>query len=274
MHEVDAAAQKPRWSLPRLQLFEFNDLAWVGADLRDTIVESLGRGLRWGRTLHGLVEPFSRFLEAAGTRRVLDLCAGAGGPAEILVDELSRAGLAPPELLLTDLFPRRSAWERIAARAPTIQGHAEPVDATRIPRELGAGRARVILNAFHHFPPPLASTILLDAMDARAPIWISESFARDPRGFLPFAPFGAAALLANPVLTPEPTVGKAALSWGLLPLSLAVGAWDGVVSTLRVYEHTDLLRMVRDRGRAYTWHAGSYRYPLGGEGHWFWGVPT
>jgi SAM-dependent methyltransferase len=260
-------------ALPRLQLFEFNDLEWVGADLRDTIVESLGRGLRWGRTLTGLVEPFSEFLEAAGTDRVLDLCAGSGGPAEILAAELRRAGRPVPEVLLTDLFPRERAWARLEAEEPRIRGHLEPVDATAIPGELGAGRARAIINAFHHFPPAVAGDILSDAMRARAPIWVSEPFERNPLMFLAFAPFGLAALLANPVFTPERTVGKAVLSWGVLPLTLAVSGWDGVVSTLRAYEHDDLMGMVGAHAADYRWVHGHYRYPLGGRGYYFYGVP-
>lgn len=261
-------------ALPRLQLFEFNDLHWVGTDVRDTIVESLGRGLRWGRTLTGLVEPFSEFLAAAGTEQVLDLCAGAGGPAEILAAEMKRAGRAVPDILLTDLFPRERAWARLTAREPRVRAHLEPVDATAIPRELGAGRARAIINAFHHFPPALAREILADAMRARAPIWISEPFERNPLMFLSFAPFGLAALLANPLLTPERTLGKAVLSWGLLPLTLAASGWDGVVSTLRAYERDELMAMVGSRAEEYRWAHGHYRYPLGGRGYYFYGVPV
>ncbi|HEY6559101.1 MAG TPA: class I SAM-dependent methyltransferase [Polyangiaceae bacterium] len=261
-------------TLRRQQLFEFNDLTWIGSDVRDTIVETLGRGMRWGRTLTGLVQPFADFLQAAGTDRVLDVCAGSGGPAQLLVDEFRRAGREPPELLLSDLYPREQAWRRLAAADPRIVAHANPVDATAIPAEMGAGRARAIINAFHHFPPSLAARILADAVRCRAPIWISEPFERNPLQFLPFVPFGLAALLANPLLTPERTVGKAVLSWGLLPLTVGMGAWDGFVSTLRVYEERELLEIVRPLAADYRWHFGTYRYAFGGKGYYFWGTPS
>jgi len=259
--------------LPRLQLFEFNDLPWVGADLRDTIVESLSRGLRWGRTLTGMVDPFGRFLAMAGTHEVLDLCSGAGGPAGIIVEEFRRAGQLPPEMLLTDLYPRERAWQRLSAQEPAITAHFAPVDATAIPEQLGAGRARAIINAFHHFPPALATRILEDAVRARAPIWVSEPFEREPLKFLSFAPFGLAALLANPLLTPERTLGKTVLSWGITPVTLAIGAWDGFVSTFRAYTEDDLRGMVGPLGSGYRWEFGTYRYALGGEGYYFFGLP-
>ena len=56
--------------------------------------------------LRGLVGPFQRFLERSGAHEVLDLCAGAGGPARILAEEIARAGRAPPRFILTDLYPR------------------------------------------------------------------------------------------------------------------------------------------------------------------------
>ncbi|MBK7581253.1 MAG: class I SAM-dependent methyltransferase [Myxococcales bacterium] len=260
--------------LPRLQLFEFNDLDWVGSDVRDTVVESLSRGLSWGRTLTGMVEPFAEFLDAAGTERVIDLCAGAGGPAEIVVNEFRRVGREPPELLLTDLYPRERAWARVTAREPKIQAHYTALDATAIPAETSHGRARAIINAFHHFPPELAREILADAVRSRASIWVSEAFDRNPLQFLAFAPFGLAALLANPVLTPERTLGKTVLAWGVTPLTLGISAWDGFVSTLRVYEEGELREMVEPFGADYRWEFGTYRYALGGKGYFFWGAPT
>ena len=259
--------------LRRFQLFEFNDLAWVGSDVRDTVVESLGRGLRWGRTLTGLVQPFADFLQAAGTERVLDLCSGSGEPAHILIDEFRRARRQPPQFLLTDLYPRERAWKRSMATEPSVTAHLQPVDATAIPAELGAGRARTIINAFHHFPPSLAARVLADAMRARAPFWVSEPFDRNPLQFLAFSPFGLAALLANPLLTPERTLGKAVLSWGVLPLTLGLSAWDGFVSTLRVYEEAELRAMVQPLASEYRFCHGTYRYALGGQGYYFWGVP-
>src|SRR3954454_22361561 len=97
--------------LPRLQLFEFNDLGFMPAAVRDTIVESLSRTLTWGRMLRGLVAPFAEFLAAAGVTEVLDVGAGAGGPASILTRELAAAGQTPPRFLLTDLHPRVAAWQ-------------------------------------------------------------------------------------------------------------------------------------------------------------------
>lgn len=259
--------------LPRLQLFEFNDSHWAGSALRDGIVETLGRSLRWGRMLRGLVEPCGRFLEQAETTDVLDLCAGTGAPAQVLCEEVERAGRALPRILLTDLFPRTAAWQQLcAARPGMLSFHAQPVDATRIPEALARGRARTIINAFHHFPPALAARILQHAVASRAPIFLSEAFHRNPLGFASFAPVGAAALLANPLLASDQRLAKAALTW-LSPVTLTAGVWDGIVSTLRVYTEAELRAMSEPLGGGYTWVFESYRAPFGGKGYVYFGVP-
>lgn len=259
--------------LPRLQLFEFNDLAATPAALRDTIVESLSRALDWGRMLEGLVAPLSEFLAAAGATEILDLCAGAGGPARILATELERAAMTPPKIVLTDLFPRLEAWEPLAAAHPrTIDFVAEPVDATAIPPALGDGRVRTVINAFHHFPPALARAILEDAVAASRGIFISEAFGRNPLHFLSFGPAGLAALAATPWLSRKDRVAKAAFTW-LSPIALLAGTWDGLVSTMRIYTEADLRAMVAPFGSHWRWTAGTYRYWPAGTGHYFYGVP-
>ena len=70
----------------------------------------------------------------------------------------------------------------------------EPVDATNIPPELSDGRARAIINALHHFRPELVQAMLADAVAGGVGIFIAEGFARNPLGFLPFAPVGLPAL--------------------------------------------------------------------------------
>lgn len=257
----------------RAQLFEWNGQAWIPAALRDSIVESLSRTLSWGKMMRGLVGPFRAFLDRAGTRDVLDLCAGAGAPAAILAAEFRGAGLAPPRFVLTDLFPRLPAWHRLRAVDPeAIDLSGEPVDATCIPPALTEGRARVVINALHHFPPPLARSILLDAISSRAPIFVSEAFDRNPLRFLAFAPVGIPAALANPLLSPERRLEKALYTW-LTPAVLAASAWDGVVSTLRIYRPEDVRQMVGRAGDQYEWTFGTYRYPPLATGHYFHGVP-
>jgi hypothetical protein len=238
--------------LPRAHLFEFNDRDWVPESLRDTIVETLSRSLHWGGFLRPLAPVIDRFLLASGTREVLDLCAGAAGPALILSDEAERSGLSPPRFLLTDLFPRVRIWTQAKRQRPeSIDFIAEPVDATRIPASLSEGRARVIVNAFHHFEPDLARAILRNAVDSRAPIFISECFERDPRGALPLIPIGIPSLLATPLLSPRDRLAKAAWTW-LTPIGLAAGSWDAIVS---------------------EWTYGTYDYPFGGRGCYFQGLP-
>jgi polyphosphate kinase 2 len=260
--------------LPRAHLFEFNDRDWVPASLRDTIVETLSRSLDWGGFLRPLVPVIDNFLSAAGTRDVLDLCAGAAGPALILSHEAERLGISPPRFLITDLFPRVPIWTHARAQRPdSIDFVAEPVDATRIPASLSEGRARVMVNAFHHFQPDLAGAILRDAVDSQAPIFISESFERDPRGALPLIPVGIPSLFATPLLSPRDRLAKAAWTW-LTPIGLAAGAWDAIISTLRIYSQQDLRELVAPFGQGYDWTYGTYDYAFGGRGCYFQGVPA
>jgi hypothetical protein len=260
--------------LPRLHLFEFNDLASTPAPLRDTIVEALSRALDWGRMLEGLVAPISEFLAASGADEILDLCAGAGGPARILAGELERGlGADAPRIVLTDLFPRLEAWEDVVAERRTIDFVAEPVDATRIPEHLGEGRVRTVINAFHHFPPPLARAILEDAVASSRGIFISESFGRNPLQFLSFGPAGLAALAATPLLSRKDRAAKALLTY-FSPIALALGMWDGLVSTMRIYTEDDLRAMVAPFGAHWRWVAGTYHYWPGGTGHYFYGIPA
>jgi hypothetical protein len=259
--------------LPRIQAFELNDSSWAPAALRDTVIESLSRTLAWGRILRGLVAPFEDFLAASGTNEVLDIASGAGGPAKILVREILAAGRKPPHFLLTDLAPQREAWEQAVAELPDVLDfEPSPVDATRIPERLARGRARVIINAFHHFPPELARGILEDAVRARAPIFIAEGFERNPLRFVPFVPAGLLALAVNPWLSGRDRLAKAFFTYAT-PIAALASVFDGFVSTLRVYSREDLEAMVAPFGATYAWTWGTYDFAPGGRGTYFHGVP-
>jgi polyphosphate kinase 2 len=192
----------------------------------------------------------------------------------ILSQEAERLGVRQPRFLITDLFPRVPIWTEARARRPDhIDFIAEPVDATRIPSSISDGRARVMVNAFHHFEPERAGAILRDAVESDAPIFIAESFERDPRGALPLIPIGIPSLFATPLLSPRDRLAKAAWTW-LTPIGLAAGAWDALVSTMRIYSQDDLRALVSPFGRGYDWTYGTYEYAFGGRGCYFQGVPS
>ncbi len=255
-------------ALPRLQLFEFNDAAWAPAVLRDTLVEALSRAIRWGSLMDGLVAPLARCLDAAGTSKVLDLAAGAGGPAAILSEAMAKRG-HDVHFLMSDLFPNVAQWE--ALRSERLDFVREPVDATNISPTLGEGRVRVIINALHHFPPELARQALRGACENAPGVFIAEGLVRNPLSFAAMAPVGLAALMATPVLAKDRHLSRALISW-LSPVALAAAAWDGTVSSMRSYEPSELQEMVAGL-EGWTWTSGQYAHSRGfGTGSWFSGT--
>jgi hypothetical protein len=258
--------------MTRIQSFEFNDAPWAPAALRETIVEALSRALEWGGVVRALAPPFRDFLQRTGADEVLDLCSGAGGPAAILAGELARNGERAPRFLLTDLQPHPETWTRLRDAHPgVIDFVPQPVDATRIPPHLGGQRARVIINALHHFPPHLAGAILLGACAGAPGVFVAESFERNPLRLAPLAPAGLPALFATPLLSPRRRLQKALLTW-FTPIVAAASLWDGVISTLRVYNERELREMVAPAGNAFEWTWGTYSFPVFGRGYYFHGV--
>lgn len=224
--------------------------------VRDTLVDSLSRAIRWGGLLDGIIEPLRECLAVAGSRSVLDLCAGAGGPAAVL-----SSAMPDVHFLVSDLFPQVEAWKQ-----QHLDFIAEPVDATNVPT--APGHVRLIVNALHHFPPGLARDVLRGLCAGDSPgVFIAEGLVRNPLSFIAMSPVGLASLLATPLLAPK----RRALATAMLPLSLAASAWDGTVSSLRVYTAEELHGMVAELP-GWEWKSGEYEHSAGfGRGSWFWG---
>lgn len=256
--------------MPRLQLFEFNDAPWAPVALRETIVEALSNTLRWGHMLDGLVAPLARCLQSAGTTKILDLCSGAGAPADVLCTAMVKRS-HDVNFLMSDLFPATDKWEQLTAANRRLSFVREPVDATRIPSELGKGRVRVIINALHHFPPNVAREVLRGACHDAPGVFIAEGLVRNPLSFAAMAPVGLLALLATPALANDKLLQRAALTW-FSPIALAAAVWDGTVSSMRTYLPEELREMTWDLD-GWTWTSGEYSHSRGlGRGNWFSGA--
>jgi hypothetical protein len=257
--------------LPRARLFEFTDSAWAPPSLREFIVESITRSIDWGRSLAGLVTPFEHFVAAAQAREVLDLGAGLGGPARALTRAIRRAGRVPPRFILTDLHPSLAAWQELCERHRDLTFEPRPIDATRIPPAVAQGRARTVINALHHFPPELAQRLFADAVATSSGIFIAEPFDRNPLRLLPLTLTALASFLLTPFLTSHKRLQK--MLWILSLLGPLASLWDGIVSTLRVYDEGELRNMVAPFGDRYIWTFGHHHFGIGGRGYYFWGVP-
>lgn len=260
-------------TLRRRHLFEFNDTPGVPDFVRDTVIESLSRTISWGRVLRDLVHPFTTFVRDVGATEVLDIGAGAGGPAAIFVEEMLAAGVEPPRFILTDIHPHLETWEALKRKHPKhIDYVPHSVDGGAIPPELARGRVTSIINVLHHFRPPLARTILHASLEASAGLFVIEGFERTPLGFGAFVPVGLPALLLNPLLSPRANLAKAAITY-LTPFAIAISIWDGLVSTLRVYTEDELRQMVAPLAERVAFEYGTYAIGALGHGYYFTGAP-
>ena len=261
----------------REHLFEFEDLPWFPAVLRDGVTSfltGLHRLLRTDEPLAGLLH---RALEAGrayerGRRRgheaggaeeeIVDLASGAGGPLPDVVRRLREEHGRRVHATLTDLRPNpRAAAALRATDDPAVRYLREPVDAARPPDDL-EGSARTIVASLHHLPPSAARRALHDARRSRTPIVVLELAhqLRPTSSALLVLP--AAALLVL-VLTPflRPSWPQLLFTY-LVPVLPVVIAWDGAVSMLRIYSRRELRAMldgVDDPG--YAWEMGSIRPP-------------
>src|SRR5262249_390960 len=110
--------------------------------------------------------------------RILDLGSGAGGPWLGLQPLLHQLGIDVP-VCLSDHDPNIEALERARRLSRNaITYHPEPVDATRVPRELTGFPA--MFSAFHPLRPEQARAVLADAVARQEGIGVFECADRRP----------------------------------------------------------------------------------------------
>jgi hypothetical protein len=238
--------------MKRLHLFEFNDQAWVPAWFRECETDYLHTVLERMHSFDHVVPLLSALVRDSGNARIVDLCSGGGGPMISLQRLLSRELGRELPVVLTDLFPSGSGRRRIAGHAG-LSYLEKPVDATRVPPNLGG--TRTLFDGLHHFRPDDAGRILEDAARARAPIGAFEISRRQALPLLTSPLILLAVLLVTPIIRP--------FSWRrlvftyLVPLLPLAIWWDGVVSNLRAYSVGELQELTRGLNRPeYAFEAG------------------
>lgn len=224
--------------IPRLQLFEIEDQTWCPDWLRQAMTGYLQTINRTMKPYAGAAPVLTGLLERSGTRRIVDLCSGAGGPWPELLADL-RAALPELEVCCSDLYPN-SATAKAFEAIDGISYRSEPTSARDVPKELSG--VRTLFTALHHFDPEDVVSILASAREARAPIAAFEVTHRSIIGVLSTLTMPIFALALMPRVRPRRFLQ---LLFSYLPplVPLAIG-WDGTVSTLRTYRADELRAMV------------------------------
>jgi len=240
--------------LPRLQLFELEDLAWFPPTIRDLATDYL-HFMEEHFALHAPVVPLLREqIEKSKATQIVDLCSGGGGPARAIYESLLAAGFKV-RIILTDKFPNVAAFSRLAALYPEgISFRLDAVDASNAPRELTG--LRTVFNAFHHFDPLAARAVLESAVGARQPIGIYEIPERSLIMMVPFLFTPLYIALATPFI--RPFLWKRPFFTYVIPLIPLTCWWDGLISAWRAYTAAELLELTRGL-EAYDWSAGQVK---------------
>jgi hypothetical protein len=238
----------------RLQLMEIEDQSWCPAALRNGATDFL-------QTVMALADPYApvrplllESLKRCGSRQIIDLCSGGGGPWLRFYPALQRDLEQPLQLWLTDLYPNSHAGLELQRQYPQQVGWwPEPVDALRPPEQLRG--FYTLFTSGHHFRPEALGRILRQAVEKGQGIALFELTHRSlPALFLALLT-PLAVLLLTPFCRP---FRLSRLFWVyLIPLVPVLALFDGIVSCLRSYKPEELRSIVARLGEnGYDWQIG------------------
>jgi hypothetical protein len=237
----------------RVQLIEIHDQPWFPAFLRDAVTDDLQILLGIGEPYGDILPQLREGIERSGANCVLDLCSGAGGPWPWLAEALEWLEGMRIRVELSDKYPNAEAKARLGSNSTTVHYHADPVDATCVPRELTG--FRTLFTSFHHFPPEQAREILRDAAAKGKGIGVFEIPGRRPLTLLALPLVLVGDILVVPFLRPRP-LARMVWRW-LIPIVPLVLLFDGIVSCLRAYSPRELRELTKGLGESgYHWKAG------------------
>lgn len=226
-------------SIPRLDLFEFGDLA-IPSIFHDLMRDYLGFIARMG-----VYDPsfpvIKDVIETHKCEKIVDLCTGSGVPAILLREYLEEQGYPVP-LNLTDKFPHQANAQRVNKDLAEVKYLTQSIDATELPQDLKG--LRTLFASLHHFKPQQVQAILQNALDNNQPIAALEFTERTWFRVFCMLPGTFHLLVATPFIKP---FSFTRLFWTYaIPVVPIIYFWDGLVSNLRSYSEKDLRKIISE----------------------------
>jgi hypothetical protein len=246
------------FTLPRFQLFEFCDQAWLHGIWREAYMDGLNSLFKLGGVYKTICRPYCRWAGLSGGRSVLDLASGGAGEIETLVQS-ANAGSSPlPKITVSDLYPDFDAFKRLKARFPDQVDFVQtPVDAANT-----SGRMESLLSisaGFHHFNPEQARKVLANAMQQSNGLFIVEVFDRSVLSAL-LCLLNLLPLMLCPLFSKRFSLNKVLITT-VLPIIPLMIVFDGVVSAFRTYRPEEILAMLPpERRHEWHWESGAETY--------------
>jgi hypothetical protein len=252
----------------RVQLFEFEDLPWFPSWIRNCITRYIAVVHQLLGTREALTPLIRRLIEMTPSKKLIDLCSGAGGPLPEVARELKAQGL-DFELTMSDLYPNLEAAQHLASSG--IQYEETPVDATSVQHD----GARILICSFHHMKPDRARAILKNAHDEKKPLCIFEISDNGLPLFLFWLTIPAAFLMVL-VLTPmiRPMTWQQIIFTYFVPLIPLFVAWDAAISNIRTYTLSDMEELTAGLDDAYAWESGAIESRAPGKMLYLLGQPS
>ncbi len=260
-------------NLPRLHLFEFEDLRWMPKLFRRFITDLLTYQINRFGIYETVTDKVVEVLNKTGQDTLVDLCSGSGGPAIGIREKAAAATGRDIRLILTDKYPNVAAFTSI--RQKGVTPITESVDALKVDSRLKG--LRTLFTAFHHFKPEQAQGILKNAVDGQMPIGVFEITERKFASFLTLLIAPITCLIFSFTIRPRK---MSRWFWTyVIPVIPFLYTWDGLVSNLRTYTRQEWHQMTKKLPDTFTWETGELiskfhikityliGYPKGGKNH-------
>lgn len=244
-----------------LHLFEFEDLNWFPDIIRRGQTDYLHFMISRFKIYDPAAEVLKNLIDVTGITEITDMCSGGGGGMNTLRDKLSELTGKDIRITLSDKFPNIEAFEELkrstGGKVSYKSSSADVLDPNNKLKGI-----RTIFSAFHHFKPVDAEKIIKNAVNEGAPIAIFEGAEKNLKNFIGI-------LLFTPVLffiiTPfiKPFRFSRLLFTYIIPLIPITTVWDGIVSILRMYSKSELLKMADKCSKNYKWKTGTIKNSMG-----------